>query len=667
MRLDRAYVFHQYRHCNACKPLQPDRLVNPSDGKMTAIDARLHVGYAGLHHAAMLPAPPASASAILAKLQAAVALHKQGQLLQAQRLYEEILTSQPRHFDAQHLLGVIAAARGDASRAAELIGKAIDIDPSNPVAHNNRGAALLELGRWEAALSAFDLAVVLKRDYADAHYNRGNALRELKRWPEALSSYDRALFLRPAHPQAHLNRGIVLAVLGQREASIASFEAAIALDGNLSEAYYNLANALCSQRKWHAALAGFDRAIALSPHSAAAHANRGLVLYELRRLDESLASSERAIAIKPDHLEALCNRGNVLLAKRQLAAALSSFDQALRINPNHAAGRVNRAHALLLAGDYEKGWADYAWRWKDQSSWVAQEDRGFSQPQWLGAEPITGKTILLHSEQGYGDTIQFCRYATLVANLGAKVILEVPAALVTLLSSLRGAVHVMARGERLPDFDMFCPLLNLPLALRTTVSTIPAQVPYLSESEDLRRVWSQKLGTRKRARIGLVWSSGFRPAQPELWSDNARRNIPLASFAAFKDLDADFYSLQKGEAAEAELDELNAQGWHGPKIQNLAGELADFADSAALIEQLDLVISVDTSVAHLAGALSKPVWVLIRFDACWRWLLDREDSPWYPSARLYRQRQPDDWGSVMSEVVHDLGEWLRRSKALKLS
>jgi tetratricopeptide (TPR) repeat protein len=574
----------------------------------------------------MLPPTHPSFTKIAAKLQEAVTLHNQGQLQRARQIYEEILRVEPRHFDALHLLGVIAAASRDPSRAVDLIDRAIQLNPGSPMAHNNRGAALLDLGLWEAALVSLDRAIALKGDYAQAHYNRGNVLKELKRWEEALASFDTAIALGPNDARAH----------------------------------YNRANVLCALRQWEAALSGFDRTIVLEPDFAEAHANRGFVLHELRRLDESVASCNRAIALKPDYVEGHCNRGSVLLAQRQVTEALSSYDRALEIDPDHAPGHVNRALALLLAGDYERGWAENEWRWRDRSSWVIREKRNFPQPQWLGRISPVGKTILLQSEQGYGDTIQFCRYAALVANLGARVILEVPRALATLLESLNGLARVVVQGEPLPYFDMFCPLLSLPLALRTTLSSIPAQVPYLAVGEDRRRVWQNKLGQRRRPRIGLVWSGGFRPARPELWSVNERRNIPLAKFAALKSLDADFYSLQKGEPAESELAELMASGWDGPDIANVAGEVGDFADSAALIEQLDLVISVDTAAAHLAGALAKPVWILNRFDACWRWLLNRDDSPWYPTARLYRQNEPGDWDGVMRAVGSDLAEWLAR-------
>jgi tetratricopeptide (TPR) repeat protein len=374
-----------------------------------------------------------------------------------------------------------------------------------------------------------------------------------------------------------------------------------------------------------------------------------------------LESCDRAIALQADYVEAHSNRGGVLLAKRQVTEALSSYERALQIDPDYAPGHVNHALGLLLAGDYERGWAENEWRWRDSSGWVLREKRNFRQPQWLGDVPPSGKTILLQSEQGYGDTIQFCRFAALVAEMGARVVLEAPPALAPLLKTLTGVSNVVAQGEALPEFDMYCPLLSLPLALKTSLSSVPAQVPYLAVREDRRRLWRDRLGDFQRPRIGLVWSGGFRPGRPELWSINERRNIPLAKFSALKGLEADFYSLQKGEPAESEFAQVMARGWEGPKIANLAREVGDFADSAAFIEKLDLVISVDTAAAHLAGALAKPVWILNRYDACWRWLLDRDDSPWYPTARLYRQEEPGDWDSVMCKVARDLAQWLSQN------
>jgi hypothetical protein len=316
-----------------------------------------------------------------------------------------------------------------------------------------------------------------------------------------------------------------------------------------------------------------------------------------------------------------------------------------------------------LAGEYARGWADYEWRWQDGNSWIVNEKRNFAQPLWLGQEPLSGKTIFLQSEQGYGDTIQFCRYVKPVSDLGARVILEVQKPLSTLLQNLDGLAQLVVPGETLPAFDYYCPLMSLPLAMGTTLSNVPARVPYIAISDERRRLWRQKVGERRGLRVGLVWSGGFRPDQPELWSVNERRNVPLAKFAPLGHPSAEFYSLQLGQPAISELAESMAHRWDGPQVRDLTSEIHDFGDTAALIEQLDLVISVDTSTAHLAGALGKPVWILNRFDACWRWLLDRDDSPWYPTARLYRQDRPGDWDSVLERVRCDLWRWAATCRA----
>jgi hypothetical protein len=381
------------------------------------------------------------------------------------------------------------------------------------------------------------------------------------------------------------------------------------------------------------------------------------LLSELERFDAALASYDAALAIEPDCAEAHCNRGNLLGDLRQFDEALRSFDRAVAVDPGYAQAYFSRSFVHLVLGDYQKGWADFEWRWRNEHCATSKEKRSFSQPLWLGVQSLRGKTIFLHSEQGLGDTIQFCRYARRVADLGAKVIFETPKALSNVLKTLPGVTQWALPGEPLPRFEYYCPLMSLPLALKSTLATIPSEVPYLHASVERVQYWKDKLGARTKARVGLVWSGGFRPNQPELWAVNNRRNIPLAKLAPLRHSGVEFYSLQKGLAAESELAELIAQNWDGPHLKDYTGELHDFQETAALMEQLDLVISVDTSVAHLAGALGKPLWLLNRFDTCWRWLLDRADSPWYPSVRVYRQGRSGEWEGVVQRVRSDLDRW----------
>lgn len=333
------------------------------------------------------------------------------------------------------------------------------------------------------------------------------------------------------------------------------------------------------------------------------------------------------------------NLGGALSDLGRPAEALACYDRALAIRPDDVSAHFGRSRPLLLRGEYAEGWREFEWRRRGGTA-EAIKLRGFAQPQWQG-EDVAGKTLLLHAEQGFGDTLQFCRYASLVGAT-ARVILEVQPPLVRLCSSLAGVAQVVARGEPPPAFDLHCPLMSLPLAVGTTLDTIPSEVPYLAADPELVAGWRERLAGLDGLQVGLVWAGSLRP-EPELSAIDRRRSITLAMMAPLGEASGvSFISLQKREpgaqSANAEL---------GLALHDFTANLQDFADTAALIEALDLVISVDTSVAHLAGALGKPIWLLNRFDTCWRWLLDRDDSPWYPQLRQFRQPRPGDWNSAL--------------------
>jgi tetratricopeptide (TPR) repeat protein len=659
------------------------------------------------------------AAGLDAKVQAGLAMQRQGLYAEAAAEYQEVLRAQPRHAGALHLLGLIAAQTGDPSRAVELIGRALRVDPHNAAAHGNLGLAQQQCGDLAGALASLDRAVQLNAGFAEAWCNRGNVLRELGRGDAALASYDEAIRRKPTLAQAHSNRGTVLNESGQLQAALASYDRAIALQPDLADAHSNRGDVLrrlqrldaalasCNRaieldpklaeaysnrgivqrelQQWDGALTSCDAALALKPALAAAHANRGIILKERGDAAAALASYGRAIALDPGDAETFLNRANALtelgrqdealgdynralelrpldavaLGKRgtlfhrqqRIETALADYDRALAIDPTYAAGYVNRAMARLVAGDFAGGWADFEWRWKLSPDGLGRRLQTLGPEKlWLGEAALAGKTILLHGEQGLGDTLQFCRYASLLTEHGANVVIEAPPPLVDLLGSLQGAARVLATGDSLPHYDWHCPLLSLPLACRTTLATIPSAIPYLRAPADRVSAWGLRLGPRRRRRVGLVWSGGFRPDQPEVWSVNARRNIPLRLLAPLRGLDIDFFSLQKGQPAETELQRCLAEGWDGPVLIDHTSELRSFADTAALIEHLDLVISVDTSTVHLAGALGKPVWMLNRFDTCWRWLSERTDSPWYPTLRIYRQPAEGAWEDVVTPV-----------------
>jgi len=340
------------------------------------------------------------------------------------------------------------------------------------------------------------------------------------------------------------------------------------------------------------------------------------------------------------------NRAVALDDLRRLPEALASYDQALALAPERGDIQHNQAMCRLALGDYAAGWTQYEWRWRTQQMAGRRE---LIAPLWLGHEPLAGRTILLHAEQGLGDTLQFCRYAADVAALGAEVILEVQPGLERLLERLAGVDRVVVRGQPLPVHDFQTPLMSLPLALGVDVGT--PRPAYLTADPDEAADWAQRLAPGLR--VGLCWAGGIRPDRPVANRIDARRSLSLEALRPLAVAGVSFYSLQKGPPA-AQLAEAKARDWGGPEIVDLTDELQDFADTAALVANLDLVITCDTAVAHLAGGMGKPVWILNRYDACWRWLVGRDDSPWYPSARLFTQNTPGDWDAVVQRVAGEL-------------
>jgi tetratricopeptide (TPR) repeat protein len=602
---------------------------------------------------AQLIAQKPAAAALQAKFEQALAFQQQGRLAEAERIYRKILRKQPNHFDALHLLGVIAKQTQRTEWAIELIGRAIRLNPNVAAAHNNLGNALVDLRRLTDALASYDRAIMLKPDYAMAHNNRGNVLHELKRPANALASYDRTIALNPDFPMAHYNRALALEDLKRPADALVSYDQAIALKPDYAEGYNNRGNALLDLNRPEDALASFDKALALNPNYAKACNDRGHVLLKLNRPEDALASFETAITLNPNLAEAHYNRGCALQELEPPDDALASYDRAITLKPNYVDAHWNKSLCLLLKGRFEQGWREYEWRKKLAQPVAA---RFFPNPLWLGEQDIAGKTLFLWWEQGFGDTIQFCRYAKLAQSRGANVVMSVQQPLRDLMKDNNPTVQIIDQDDVPTEFDFHCPLMSLPLAFATTVETIPANIPYLKANVKKSLFWQQRLGEKNKPRVGLVWSGGFRPNQPELSSLNRRKSMSPAKFARFKNLEIDFYSLQKGQPGESELAELIRDHWGGPRIIDFTSQLNDFSDTAALMENLDLVISVDTSTAHLAGALGKPVWILTseRIEICWRWLLGRTDSPWYPTARLYRQEKADDWDAVIDQVRTDL-------------
>ncbi len=618
-----------------------------------------------------------SASGIQLKLSQAVAFHQSGMIDNAQILYEEIIRAEPSHFDAIHLLGVIAAQKNNPSKAIRLIGRAIEIYPKNALSHFNLAIALNDLKKHDETIASYKKAISLKPDYAEAHFNLGVLFQNTEKFELAKSSYERSIFyranyveafnnlgavllklekkqdalacldkalsLKPDFAEAYNNKGIALRELNDLEGSLACIDKAIALNEHFAEAYNNKGETLINLKKPQDALENFQKAIEIRPDYAEAFHNMGVAHYELGQLDHAMSFTDKALTLKPNFVEAYITQGKLFKERNQFDAAIDSYDQAIKIDPENAQALTNKSILLLLLGQILPGWQLYEWRWRNDSLSALLEKRSFSQPLWLGDFSLENKTILLHGEQGLGDTIQFCRYAKWVAKMGARILLEVQKPLAGLLAQLEGVSQIIPKGEPIPDFDCHCPLMSLPLAFKTDLDNMPSADPYIRASEEKMHTWRERIGHSTKPRIGLVWSGN------PLHRNDANRSIPLASLLAYLPPGFHYVSLQK-EVRDSDSDVLDAY----PEISHFGDALIDFTDTAALCQLVDLVISVDTSLAHLSGSMGKETWVLLPFIPDWRWLLDRTDSPWYSKMRLFRQDKIGNWNDVLKRINEDL-------------
>ena len=582
-------------------------------------------------------------------LAAALRCHQAGKLPEAERLYRRILQTQPDHPEALHLLGLIAHQVGRHDVAAEQIGRAVRLKPDYAEAHANLGAVHAEQGRLHDAVACFRQALRLAPRFAAAHSNLGSALVKLGQPAQAEESFRLALRLQPDSADAHANLGVALTEQGRLEEALASYEQALRLRPDLPSAHYHRGLTLSRQGKWEQAAESYRQAIRYQPAYADAHNNLGAALEKLGRLEEALASYDEVLRLKPDYAEAYHNRAAALSQQGRLEEALASYDQALRLNPDFADAHMSRAMIWLVQGDYERGWPEFEWRHRCPGDVLPQ----FRQPAWDGA-PLGGRTILLYAEQGLGDTIQFVRYAPLVKGRGGAVLLACQKPLLRLLAGCPGVDRLVAREDPLPDFDVYAPLMSLPRLFGTTVTTTPAATPYLSADPNLIEHWRRELAAchgqlAARAttfKIGIAWQGN-----PQFGADR-QRSFPLAHFEALAQLPGvRLYSLQKKDGAE----QLRACPFPvtdlGPRLDEANGP---FMDTAAVMKNLDLVVCPNTSLAHLAGALAVPVWVPLPLAPEWRWLWGRDDSPWYPTARVFRQPRPGSWDDVFAAMASEL-------------
>ena len=498
------------------------------------------------------------------------------------------------------------------------------------------GAA--KAGNLTQSLALFDQMLEAQPDLYQAWCNRGNVLDDLGRAEDAVASYDRALHLYPDYETARLNRGVV-----RQKMANEAFSQGVILDNN---------------KELEAALVCYERALSLHPTHSAANLNAALILEALDRLDEAIARFIEAEKIDPGYVDGLNRAGDILgsgLGRHR--EALDCYQRSLALKPDQSPIRWNTSHSFLALGHYAEGWQAYDYRSpnsNDNLGWI-----DFPQPQWRG-EPIAGKRILLWCEQGFGDVFQFCRYARLVRDLGATVFLLVHPMVERLFQTVfaQENITIVLGSAQAKPFDFQCPLLGLPFACKTdSLEKIPNQHPYLFADVAGAQHWHQRLlamdGHHKK-RVGLVWAGGYRPQYPLAHGMDLVRSLHLRELASLEAVQAEngiqFFSLQLDTPA-AQLAQMQSEGWDGPEIVDLTQDLQDWADTAALIANLDLVISCDTAVAHLAAAMGKPTWILSRYNGCWRWLEDRDDSPWYPTVRLFRQSVAGDWAGVVNRVA----------------
>jgi tetratricopeptide (TPR) repeat protein len=543
-------------------------------------------------------------------LNEAMAMQRQGRLREAEKIYARVLKAVPDHFDALNMLGIVKAQLGRMGEAHRLLSAAVRINPREPGAWANLGQVLHALKRNQEAAECLDKARALAPDDVGILNQHANALLSLGRHEDALEEFRQVLARAPQHTEARVNSGIAHAALGSSEQAVAEF----------------------------------DSALSIAPGHLPAHYNRGLALHDLGHYAAAIDALERVVASAPEHAAAWLGRGRALAALNRLNEAMASYGKASAIRKEDPDVHFSEAMALLALGDYRRGFEKYEARWR-RTGMPAQKSRG--RPLWLGEYPLAHKTVLLQAEQGFGDTIQFARYVPLLAATGAKVVLEVQSELTALMARLDGGAQIIGRGEALPPFDVHCPLGSLPLALRTEPDTVPAEIPYLSADEASLAKWSARIGALARPRIAIAWSGNS-----DHFNDR-NRSIPFAQLAPLFSVPARFVSIQRDVRSE-DADKLASEA----RVTHVGGELANFTDTAAAIALADLVISTDTAVAHLAGAMGRPLWVLIPFQPDWRWTLDGETSPWYPTARLFRQASLGDWDGVIARVAAELGRFM---------
>jgi tetratricopeptide (TPR) repeat protein len=534
-------------------------------------------------------------------LQQSQSFQQSGNFEEAAVGFEKLRKLYPTYPPILNSLGIVYLQLGKLKDGCKLLEKSLQLDPKQTMIFYNLGQAYQNQGLFNESIKTYKKALDIQPDFIEAHNSLGVSLYNIGNFSEALKCFDHMITTSPSNPAGYNGRGISLYALGQYEESLLSLNKALAINNNFPELFNNIGLTLHKLNKFNSAIENFNQAIQLNPNYADAYNNRGLTLQAIKKTTE----------------------------------AKNDFNRCIELDAKHSDAHWNKALIKILLGDYEEGWQLYEWRWKSFSKKWA---RHYKEPLWLGEESLKGKSILIYPEQGYGDFIQFFRYISKLQALGAQVILEVPAALISLIRESITDTIVIESSQKPPRFDFQCPIMSLPLAFKTNLDTIPSLFPYLKTTPEKVSFWREKLGEKYKPRIGIVWSGSTQH------KNDHNRSIKLQTLIPLTNLPLEFYSLQKEVRIEDE--ELLRTA----SIKDFRNDLENFSDTVALIELMDIVVTVDTSIAHLAGALNKNVCLLLPFNPDYRWMLNRLDSPWYPNIKLFRQNSTNSWTDQISAI-----------------
>jgi len=549
----------------------------------------------------------------------------------------------PLHFDSLQLAGLLESELNNNASAINFFLKAIEVNQTNPEVYNNCGLVYEKMGQWDLASQYYAKAIDLKKDFAQAYNNLGSAEKNLRNIQKALINYDLSIQYDPQFADPHFNKANILRELKIFDKAYLHYKSALDLNPRFSQAHINLGLLLSELQKYPEALDCFNKAISLDSSSVEALNNKGNLLQKLNQFDLAVESYQKALAIQPNLAQLHSNLGNVYHRLNLLQEASNYYERAIELDSNFAEAHWNNALALLMLGNFKKGWEEFEWRWQSDGINKTLPRRKLEEKIWLGSPSLEGKKILIHSEQGLGDTIQFARFIPHLCKLGAEVTLEVQPSLVDILKTIHGNFSVISTNTVYPKVDFQCPLLSLGLALEIESHNIPFAHGYLKSDPELVNQWSLRLGGEIKPRIGIVCSGN------KEHTNDASRSFFLQTLLPHLPKSLEYHLIQK-EIRGEDLITLS----ENPQLINHADQLFDFTQTAALVENMDLVVSVDTSVAHLCGALNKEAWVLLPFRSDWRWLSHKSNSDWYTSVELIRQNQIDDWNQVFETVNEKL-------------